>query len=112
MEVKQLHLDPKKEKNYPLELSQDSKHALDRNHTHFLLVDDAAYRKGISDTETNFVVNFLDSFSEKTGENKDKIVPVVTVAFDEKVNTIKTIIRNIKSKLLCVMITVSGLTFR
>ena len=65
-----------------------------------MLIDDAAYRKGISDTTINFVAEILSNLGL-----------VVTVAFDEKVNTIKTVIRNIQYNVPCIMITVRNHQF-
>lgn len=77
---------------------EDGQDVLDPNHSHFLLVDDAAYKKGISDNSINLVVNFLSSLDGSQ---------VVTVAFDEKINTIKTVIRNIQYRLPCILLTVN-----
>ena len=77
-------------------MGENGQDVLDPNHSHFLLVDDAALKKGISDNSINMVANFLSSLDGKQ---------VVTVAFDEKVNTIKTVIRNIQYKLPCILLT-------
>ena len=87
-----------KVKQYPVKVGQDHSNTLDPNHTHFLLIDDAAHRKGITDNSINFIANVLDKHRSKT--------MLCQVAFDEKINTIKTLIRTIQYKLPCVLISV------
>ena len=93
---------PFKERYYDIRKqneSQNGQDVLDPNHSHFLLVDDSALRKGITDNSINTVVNFLSSLDD---------CQVVTVAYDEKINTVKTVIRNIQYRLPCILRTVKS----